>query len=58
MTMPNHDQGAMLVCTNCEAIIEVCAFCERVDCPGDVICYRCMRNQLLQSVTTPSTKQR
>ena len=56
--MPNHDQGARLVCTNCEAIIEVCAFCERVDCPGDVICYRCLRNQLLQSVTTPSTKQR
>jgi hypothetical protein len=44
--------GARLVCTRCGAGIEVCAFCESPDC-SNVICYRCLRQELRQSLAQP-----
>jgi hypothetical protein len=41
-----------LICTRCGVAIEICAFCERGDCTADVICYRCLRNLLLQTRTS------
>jgi hypothetical protein len=43
---------ALLRCTRCGALIELCAFCERADCPS-VICYRCLRQELRQSLAQP-----
>lgn len=43
---------ARLVCTRCGARIEVCAFCESADC-SNVICYRCLRQVLRQSLAEP-----
>jgi hypothetical protein len=51
--MRPEEPRASLTCTRCGVTLEICAFCEREDCPGDAICYRCLRNQLLQS-RTPS----
>jgi hypothetical protein len=44
--------GARLQCTRCGARIELCAFCESADC-SDVICYRCLRQELRQSLAQP-----
>ena len=41
-----------LECTRCGARSEVCAFCESPDC-ANVICYRCLRRELRQSVAHP-----
>jgi hypothetical protein len=43
---------ARLACTRCGARIEVCAFCESADC-SQVICYRCLRQELRQSLAQP-----
>jgi hypothetical protein len=43
---------ARLECTRCGARIELCAFCERADCPSP-ICYRCLRQVLRQSLAQP-----
>jgi len=43
---------ARLDCTRCGARIEVCAFCERADC-SHPICYRCLRQELRQSLAQP-----
>ena len=42
----------LLRCTRCGSRIELCAFCESADC-GHVICYRCLREELGQSVVQP-----
>jgi hypothetical protein len=41
-----------LQCMRCGTRIEVCAFCESPDCPS-VICYRCLRQELRQSLAQP-----
>jgi hypothetical protein len=51
------ERSEPLACTRCGVALEICAFCEREDCTGDVICYRCLRNDLLQSLT-PSVHRR
>ena len=38
-----------LTCMTCGSLIELCAFCERVDC-GHTICHRCLRLQFGQSM--------
>jgi hypothetical protein len=43
---------ARLECTRCGARIEVCAFCESLAC-SNVICYRCLRQELRQSFAQP-----
>lgn len=43
---------ARLVCTRCGARIEICAFCESPDC-SSVICHRCLRQELGQSLAQP-----
>jgi hypothetical protein len=43
---------ARLACTRCGARIELCAFCERIDC-AHPICYRCLRRELGQSLVQP-----
>lgn len=40
------------VCERCGSTIEVCAFCESPDC-RHVICYRCLRRELRQSLPQP-----
>jgi hypothetical protein len=39
-------------CARCGSWIEVCAFCEEADC-ASVICYRCLRRELRQSLDHP-----
>jgi hypothetical protein len=39
-------------CTRCDSRIELCAFCESEDC-GRAICYRCLRQELKQSLAQP-----
>jgi hypothetical protein len=43
---------ARLKCTRCGARIELCAFCQSPDC-SHVICYRCLRQELRQSLALP-----
>ena len=50
--MPNDAPGGMLVCTRCGVVIEVCAFCERLECP-EAICARSLRIELGQALTEP-----
>ena len=44
-------EGAM-VCAGCERRIEVCAFCDEVEC-GVAICYRCLIFEVGESVAHP-----
>jgi hypothetical protein len=46
------EQSTLLRCTRCGARIELCAFCESVDC-SLAICYRCLRQELRQSLAQP-----
>jgi hypothetical protein len=39
-------------CIRCGVTVECCGFCERVDCP-EVICSRCLRIQLRESLPQP-----
>ena len=39
-------------CARCGSWIEVCAFCESPDC-ATVICHRCIRRELHQSLDQP-----
>ena len=41
-----------LGCTRCGSLIELCACCEGADC-SNVICYRCLRQELGQSIAQP-----
>lgn len=59
--MPDHDSLATtsreghrlpLMCTRCGIGIEICALCERENCPH-AICYRCLRIELGQSLAHP-----
>jgi hypothetical protein len=43
---------ARVECTRCGSRIELCAFCESPACPA-VICYRCLRQELRQSLAQP-----
>jgi hypothetical protein len=42
----------LMRCTRCGTRIELCAFCESPAC-RHVICYRCLRQELGQSVVQP-----
>lgn len=55
--MTTDRREELLVCTRCGVAIEACAFCEGEDCTENVICYRCLRNVLLQT-RTPSVHVR
>jgi hypothetical protein len=48
----NTDDVTVLDCSECGAIVEVCSFCERPDCPVKV-CYRCLRIDVGQTVDHP-----
>lgn len=50
--MPNDTPGGMLVCTRCGVVIEVCAVCERPECP-EAICARSLRIELGEALTEP-----
>ena len=39
-------------CTRCDAVVEVCAVCERDVC-GDAVCYRCLRIEVRQAIRQP-----
>jgi len=39
-------------CKGCGRAIEVCAFCERPECPA-AICYFCMNRELKQTLPQP-----
>jgi hypothetical protein len=41
-----------LVCLECRAEVECCAFCERDDC-SETICYKCLRIALGQALAQP-----
>jgi hypothetical protein len=45
--MPTDQPVDVLTCTRCDVVLELCAFCEREDCP-DAICLRCLCTQLEQ----------
>lgn len=45
-------EPATLTCTNCRVVIEICAFCERGDCP-EAICSPCLRIALGESLAEP-----
>ncbi len=53
-SVPSGEHSALLRCMRCGRGIELCAFCERDDC-GHVICYRCLRLELRQSIAQPHT---
>lgn len=39
-------------CSRCGSAIEICAFCQDIAC-ASVICYRCLRQDLGQSLAQP-----
>jgi len=43
------EPGRTPTCTSCAVIVQLCAFCERGDCP-EAICYRCLREDLGESI--------
>lgn len=49
---PTKETPPILICTNCGVILEICAFCERDQCP-EAICYRCLRIALGESMAEP-----
>lgn len=50
--MPAEQRQIVLACTRCGRVVEVCAFCEGDGC-AHVICYRCLRVELRQSMAHP-----
>ena len=50
--MASSDESSDVVCRGCGTVVEICAFCERGDCP-ETICYRCLRIELVQSLPQP-----
>lgn len=50
--MPTEKPREPATCTRCGVVVELCAFCEREVCP-EMICYRCLRIQLGQSMAHP-----
>jgi hypothetical protein len=42
----------ILRCQRCDRRIVVCAFCQDEEC-RHVVCYRCLREQLRQSLASP-----
>jgi hypothetical protein len=51
MTAP-EELPQIVACLRCGTPIEVCAFCESGICP-DMICFRCLRADLGQSLAQP-----
>jgi hypothetical protein len=49
-TSPARDERPL--CSQCEGVVEVCAVCEREDCP-EPMCYRCLRVEVRQSLPHP-----
>lgn len=49
---PTDEPVVGLACVVCGRIIEVCAFCERID-RDHAICYRCLRLELRESMAHP-----
>ncbi len=49
---PTEEPGGTLTCTRCGVTVELCAFCEREECP-EAICYRCLRMGLGESMAQP-----
>lgn len=49
---PAEEPPPPLTCTRCDAVVELCAFCEREDCRV-AICYRCLCEQLGLSLAEP-----
>jgi hypothetical protein len=49
---PPEERGQDAMCKECDAHVEYCAFCEREDC-SELICYRCLRQALGQSLSHP-----
>jgi hypothetical protein len=49
---PTGPPKVILTCTRCGVVIEVCAFCERAECP-EAICARSLRIELGESMAQP-----
>jgi hypothetical protein len=49
---PTEEAAGKLTCSNCDAVLETCAFCEREQCP-EAICSRCLRIALGEAMTEP-----
>ncbi|MGI8616068.1 MAG: hypothetical protein ACR2L4_04700 [Actinomycetota bacterium] len=49
---PGTTTTAMLICLVCGRPIDLCEFCERIDC-GTAICYRCLNLALGQAIAQP-----
>jgi hypothetical protein len=41
-----------VICERCRKTIELCAFCQRVEC-AHPMCYQCLRVVLIQEVPQP-----
>jgi hypothetical protein len=52
---PTDAPDVLLLCTRCGVVIELCAFCERAQCP-DAICARCLRIELGESMAQPHAR--
>lgn len=50
--MTSQNQDLIPYCARCKGILEVCASCDRPDCPHKV-CNRCLRVELGQSMEQP-----
>jgi hypothetical protein len=50
--MSIEEPKVSVICVQCGSAIEVCSFCERLDC-GQAICYRCLRLELRESMAHP-----
>jgi hypothetical protein len=46
---PTEEARPPPTCTQCGAVVECCAFCERVVC-AEAICSRCLRIQFRESL--------
>lgn len=49
---PASRDVARLQCKGCGSWMELCAFCERLVC-SHAICHRCLRQDLVQSLSQP-----
>jgi hypothetical protein len=45
-------EGRPFRCSRCGSAIAICAFCEDIECES-VICYRCLRQEVGQSLAQP-----
>jgi hypothetical protein len=52
MTTESQVPQRSLACSLCGIAVEICAFCEREECP-EAMCYRCLRIKVRQAIKEP-----